>query len=387
MPIVDNRQNSKNLAAGSRKKFIDRYKQKIKKEVEEIAKDKSIKDIAKSGNKVKIKTDPLSQPTFAKDDKTGVHRRVFANNKSWSRGDKLFKPKGGGQGTQGSPDGTGEDTFTFRLTKEEFLDLYFSDMELPDYIKKNLKQSNITIRKRAGVSPVGPPPRLNYKKTILQHLMRQIATKKKPDNSVPLDTIDLRYNKYNRVPKPDKDAVMFCVLDASGSMGELEKTIAKKFFLLLYIFLHKAHNKVDIVFIRHTNEAQEVDEDTFFSCQDTGGTIVSTALELVSQIIQERYTPQTNVYVAQASDGDNWIEDDANVEKLMPELLPKLQYFAYIQTEELERVKTKRKWQVQDLWNMYERIRDASKENILHMRRVHEAKDVYEVLHDLFKKR
>lgn len=386
MPLIDNRDSSKDLASGSRKRFIERYKHSIKKAVHDAAKTRKIKNTV-NNTRMRLKRDNLSEPTFRKDRNSGTHRTIFTGNKKYTKGETILKPRAGGMGGGGGPGDPTEDEFVFTLTKEEFIDIYFQDMELPDFVKKSLKQSSIMIRKRAGVAPVGPPPRLNYKKTIMQHLMRQIATKGEPDNTVPLDPIDLRYNKYNKYPIEDKEAVMICLMDVSGSMGESEKTTAKKFFLLLYLFLQKSHEKVDIVFIRHTDDAQEVDEETFFQSKESGGTIVSTALKLASQIIETRYSPQTNVYIAQASDGDNWDNDNVEVIQAMYKLLPQLQYMAYIQTEGEERQSWKKKLSIADLWDVYEYVQLKDTSKVLHMRRIEDASDVFDVLRDLFKKR
>jgi uncharacterized sporulation protein YeaH/YhbH (DUF444 family) len=97
---------------------------------------------------------------------------------------------------------------------------------------------------------------------------------------------------------------MFCLMDVSGSMGEREKDLAKRFFMLLHLFLKRRYERLDIVFIRHTHDAQEVDEHTFFYSRQSGGTIVSTALEEMKKIVHDRYaTGEWNIYAAQASDG------------------------------------------------------------------------------------
>ena len=104
---------------------------------------------------------------------------------------------------------------------------------------------------------------------------------------------------------------MFCLMDVSGSMTEHMKDLAKRFYVLLYIFLKRRYKHVDVVFIRHTHEAPEVDEDTFFHSPETGGTVVSTALEEMQRVVAERYDPDSwNIYAAQASDGDNTATDN-----------------------------------------------------------------------------
>ena len=144
---------------------------------------------------------------------------------------------------------------------------------------------------------------------------------------------------------------MFCLMDVSGSMNEERKDIAKRFFILLYLFLTRTYENIEIVFIRHHTTAKEVDEEEFFYSRETGGTVVSSALELMNRIIQERYpTGEWNIYAAQASDGDNWEGDSPACRELLVEkIMPCVQYFAYIEITAYEH---------QSLWYEYERVRE-----------------------------
>ncbi len=155
-----------------------------------------------------------------------------------------------------------------------------------------------------------------------------------------IDPIDLRYRRYEPYPRPVAQAVMFCLMDVSGSMTEHMKDLAKRFFALLYIFLKRRYRHVEIVFIRHTHQAEEVDEETFFQRTETGGTVVSTALEEMARIVAERYRPEDwNIYAAQASDGDNTSSDGAKTAALLTDVvLPVCQYFAYLEVGREEEV-------------------------------------------------
>jgi uncharacterized sporulation protein YeaH/YhbH (DUF444 family) len=147
------------------------------------------------------------------------------------------------------------------------------------------------------------------------------------------------------VPVPTSKAVMFCLMDVSGSMDEGRKDLSKRFFILLYLFLTRHYEKIDIVFIRHHTQAQEVDEENFFHARETGGTVVSSALVLMEEIIRARYSPsEWNIYGAQASDGDNWHHDSGRCRELLAEkILPLCRYYAYVQVAEEE----------QNLWEEY----------------------------------
>jgi uncharacterized sporulation protein YeaH/YhbH (DUF444 family) len=191
-----------------------------------------------------------------------------------------------------------------------------------------------------------------------------------------LDPIDLRFRNRIRVPVPTSKAVMFCLMDVSGSMDESRKDLAKRFFILLYLFLTRHYDKIDIVFIRHHTQAQEVDEENFFHARETGGTVVSSALVLMEEIIRARYPrSEWNIYGAQASDGDNWHHDSGRCRELLNDkLLPLCRYFAYVQVAEEE----------QNLWEEYSQLIDIQPH--FAMRKVTEASQIYPVFRELFKK-
>src|SRR5690606_14271177 len=193
-----------------------------------------------------------------------------------------------------------------------------------------------------------------------------------------LDDMDLRYRHRVAVAAPVARAVMFCLMDVSGSMDENKKDLAKRFYTLLYLFLSRKYEHVDVVFIRHTDNAEEVDEQTFFYDPKSGGTIVLSALELMHEIVQERYPPSAwNVYAAQASDGDSFGADAGKSARFLDEnLLPARRYFAYIEIPDSQEARKR------SLWAEYEQ------ETAPHfaMRRIYERGEIYPVFHDLFKK-
>lgn len=379
MAIVDRRKTNKNKSVGNRQKFIKRYKSRIKRSVEDLADSKGITDILKD-RKVTIDKDEIEEPGFNFDMSTGERDTIFTGNKSLQKGDKIDKPPQSEEdGNEGSEEGEGLDEFSFTLTKEEFLELYFSDMCLPDFIKESMKGSVKWKMKRSGYSKEGIPPRLDLVKTLKQAMARRIATK----STRYLDDIDLRYKHFTKHPFPIKHATMILLMDVSGSMREFEKGLAKKFFLLLYLFLNKVYKNVDVIFISHTQEANEVSEHDFFYSKETGGTIVSSGLNKVKEIIDTRLDlSTTNVYISQASDGDNWPGDDKLVSDLMEEILTKVQYFAYIQTEEPRRKEYKAHYGTNDLLTLYEKLESAHKN--LKTASVGYESEVYPVLRSLF---
>ncbi|MDF3014452.1 MAG: YeaH/YhbH family protein [Cellvibrio sp.] len=419
--IIDRRLNAKNKSAVNRQRFLRRYRHQIQKAVSDAVSERSITDIDKGG-KISIPARDISEPTIYHG-QGGYNTRVLPGNKHFSEGDKIARPEGGGgQGSGGnaSDSGEGMDDFSFTLSQEEFLDFMFDGLELPNLIKRQLSGLEEFKTVRAGIANEGQPGRINIVRSLRSANMRRIALAsgkrrqleelqkellalesaseelrdrerleqlrdavaklEKAISRIPwLDTFDLKYNLHIKQPIPRSKAVMFCIMDVSGSMDQATKDIAKRFFILLYLFLQRNYEKTEIVFIRHHTSAKEVDEDEFFHSRETGGTVVSSALRLMDEIIQDRYSPeQWNIYGAQASDGDNWGEDsDVCRDILIDNLLPNCQYFSYIEITNNEH---------QALWTTYETIRDDYPDHFA-LQHIREVNDIYPVFRELFHKK
>ncbi|MDD5579645.1 MAG: YeaH/YhbH family protein [Methylobacter sp.] len=414
--IVDRRLNGKNKSAVNRQKFIHRFRAQIKKAVADAIIKRSVTDLDK-GEKVSIPAKDTSEPFF-RHGQGGFRERVHPGNKEFQQGDKIARPEdGAGQGNGASNSGEGQDEFSFELTREEFLNFFFEDLELPDLVKTKLAAINETKKVRAGHTSTGIPTNINVIRSLRNALGRRIALRapyieslseaekqledllkrfvetdplvirlrkeiehlKEKIAGIPfIDTFDLRFDNRIDRPKPITQAVMFCIMDISGSMGPEKKDIAKRFFMLLYLFLIKTYEKIQVVFISHHTEAQEVDEQTFFYSRETGGTVVSSALNLTSAIIKERFpTSEWNMYAAQASDGDNWDNDSKQCTAILSEqIMPYLQYYAYIEITEGRH---------QNLWQEYLTIKDQW--NNFAMQRIEALTDIYPVFRKLFEKK
>ena len=415
--IVDRRLNGKNKSAVNRQKFIRRFRGQIKRAVTDAISQRSVTDLDK-GEKISIPTRDISEPFFHHGN-GGSRERVRPGNKEFNTGDHIKRPPSGsgkGQGTEGSEDGDGQDEFMFELSREEFLQFFFEDLELPNLVKTKLSTIADVKKVRAGYKNDGTPSNINIIRSLRGAMGRRIALRaphqqeireaeaelerlllthnesdaviidlrdtiaelKKRIERIPfIDTFDLRYNNRIDQPRPTTQAVMFCIMDVSGSMGREEKDMAKRFFMLLYLFLTRTYEKIQVVFISHHTVANEVDEETFFYSRETGGTVVSSALTMMSHIIKERYpSADWNIYAAQASDGDNWHNDSPICRKIMEEkLMPFVQYFAYIEITEDRH---------QNLWQEYVTIK-SHWENFA-MQRIERAADIYPVFRKLFQK-
>ena len=203
-----------------------------------------------------------------------------------------------------------------------------------------------------------------------------------------IDPIDIRFRRFQAVPRPVAQAVMFCLMDTSASMTEHMKDLAKRFYALLYIFLKRRYRHVEIVFIRHTHEAEEVDEDTFFHSAETGGTVVSSALEEMVRIAKLRFPMEDwNIYAAQASDGDNSASDTVRSATLLRQgVLPLCQYFAYLEVgRESEATQMGFIPRSTELWRTYEAIAEGGQR--FAMCKVNHRNEIYPVFRRLFERK
>ena len=414
--IIDRRLAGKNKSIANRERFLRRVKGYIRRAVSEAVRDRSIKDIQNTQS-ITIPRKDIAEPSF-RHGPGGKREMVHPGNADYIRGDKIPRPQGGGGGgggNQASNEGDGQDDFVFELSREEFMQYFFDDLELPRLVKTHLLAVPTWKSIRAGWAAEGTPNNIDVVRSLRSALGRRIALgaplvnelhemerqleemKADPEDRrddikaleeeihhlrgriwrIPfIDPFDLRYVNRVKQPQPSSQAVMFCLMDVSGSMDEQRKDLAKRFFILLYLFLKRNYERIEVVFIRHHTRAEEVDEDTFFHSTESGGTVVSSALELMKKVQEERYSPtEWNIYGAQASDGDNWTDDSPKCRKLLSEdILPKVRYFAYIQVAPEE----------QNLWVEYAHLAQSAPE--LAMKKVESAADIYPVFRELFEK-
>ncbi len=417
MNIIDRRLNPSGKNLPNRQRFLRRARRIVREAVRKASGMRGIREIDEAGVVV-IPATGIDEPAFQLG-KDGFHHPVFPGNKEFVEGDRLPRPGGGGRGGRGSNAGEGssEDEYKVALSAEEFLEFFLEDLELPDLERRKLSTTESEGVRRAGYAVAGSPSNLSVTRTMRNSLSRRIALKRpRPDDVAEaeatlmeaeargadeaeiatlraalaalqrktrtiawIDPIDIRYRRFEPVPRPTTQAVMFCLMDVSASMSESMKDLAKRFFMLLYVFLKKRYKKVDIVFIRHTDEAKEVDEDAFFNSTESGGTRVSTAQREMMRVAKERYSPDAwNIYVAQASDGDNETRDNAtSASILVEEILPISQYYAYLEVAEPGHGSSQ-----SSLWRAYQDLHDAR----IAQRRVTSREEIYPIFRELFSK-
>ncbi|PCS22344.1 YeaH/YhbH family protein [Candidatus Enterovibrio escicola] len=414
--FIDRRLNGRNKSTVNRQRFLRRHKRQIKDSITDAINKRSITDVD-SGESIIIPSNDILEPTFQQG-KGGQRDAVLPGNDQFIPGDRIERSRysDGLSDDQASPDNDRQDDFIFQISKEEYLDLLFEDLELPNLQKKQITKLVKYKTYRSGFKATGVPANIAIVRSLQNSLTRRTAMlagkrrkireleaelevlkNKKPEQpleeirvreeiyllnekiaAVPfIDTFDLRFKNYEKRPQPSSQAVMFCLMDVSGSMDQATKDIAKRFYILLYLFLMRSYKNVDVVFIRHHTQAKEVDEHEFFYSLETGGTIVSSALRLMDEITKARYPEnEWNIYAAQASDGDNWADDSPSCREILEcRLLPATQYYFYIEI-------TRRAHQT--LWREYEYVND-NHENFT-MQNIGAPDDIFPVFRELFKK-
>jgi len=415
MHIVDRRLNPGSKSLENRQRFLRRAKALVKNAVKKSSEGRDIRDVLKGGE-VSIPLDGMDEPRFRREG--GTRDMVLPGNKKFIEGDMLPR-SGEGRGRASDPgEGDSEDAFRFVLSRDEFVDLFLDDLELPDLAKRKLAEAEGEGIHRAGYSTSGSPANISVSRTVRLALARRVALRRpRPEQIAELeakladcdeerrpalmaeiealkakfrripfiDPIDIRYRRFETLPKPVAQAVMFCLMDVSGSMTEHMKDLAKRFYMLLYVFLKRRYRHVEIVFIRHTDRAEEVDEETFFHGPASGGTLVSSALQAMHDIVRSRFRPADwNIYAAQASDGDNSSSDGEVAGRLLTEMiLPVSQFFAYLEVGESGG--STFDLSESSLWSLYERLRANGAP--LSMRKVSDRSEIFPVFHDLFHRR
>ena len=416
--LIDRRPSSRGRSAVNRERFLRRYKSHIQDAVKKMVGERRLADM-EQGGEVRVPKKDISEPSFGFG-RGGDREFVLPGNREFVTGDRIPRPQGGGGGggnDSSAGEGDSEDAFVFSLSREEFMQIFFDDLELPNLARTEFGRTEQKRSVRAGYAKTGVPANLAIVRTLRQSLARRIALggslarelealeaefavavavgqadraaeiyeqlqrrTRRLDELPFIDEPDLRYRNRVLRPEPIARAVMFCLMDVSASMDEDKKDLAKRFFTLLYLFLTRKYGEVDLVFIRHTDDAEEVDENTFFHDTRSGGTVVFSALDLAEKIRAERYARGWNVYAAQASDGDAFGADPARSARFLREkLLPATRYYAY-----LELAAPNSGEHSSSLWAEYERVAETA--GNLAMRRATQREQIYPVFRELFRK-
>lgn len=387
--FVDRRKTGRGKSLPNRQKLLHRIKSSIKNANPNDIDAGGVKGGTTAPNKqlanpINIARDALLEPNFHYARGTGTHEIVLPGNDRWLKGDEFpTSSEEDGDGGGSGPGEDGEDDFVVNISRQEFFDVFFEDCELPDLEQTSQKELPEAVNKPAGFQKDGTPGQLSVIRSYRNALGRRRALTlddreelealekeleqlyddlsagdmnpgpvaacrtrikiiedridelKSRIANVPLfEKVDQRFRKTEKVMVKSADAVLIMAMDVSGSMDEERKRLARKFFSMQYAFIKRKYPNTDLVFIWHTDHAEECDEETFFTTRMNGGTIVSPAFELAHKIIKERYDPaQTNIYFSYAGDGDNWENDNRDVISQLEDkgFLNKVRHAVYVQ--------------------------------------------------------
>ena len=369
-----------------------RHKQKIEKAIREgihhIVADESI--IGQDGKKkIRIPVKGIKEYRFVYGENDKNKKVGSAPGKNIGRGQQIGKPDKQRQQGRGNKAGDekGVEYYEVEITLEELAAYLFDSLELPDLERKHIQKIFEKKMQRHGYRSEGIRPRLDKKQTIKKKLKRKAAAKrvgtheKDEDERFPFHHDDLRYRHIKPIMKTTSAAVLFFMMDISGSMGKEKKYLARSFFFLLYQFIRHRYENVEIVFVAHDVSAYEVNEQQFFTRGEGGGTIVSSALEMTLEIIQKRFHPNSwNIYAFHCSDGDNWPSDMEKSINLSQQLKELSQLYSYCQiVPEDDRIR----WARDDestLAGAYSHLED-SKFKIV---KIHQSSDIWPAFKRLF---
>ena len=377
-------------SAEDRKRHKERVEEAIKKNIPGIIADESIIGVSKD-KKIKVPIRGIKEFHFiyGKNQK-GVGSGTGKEEKGDIVGKEAEDENGSGKG-QGAGDQEGEEIYETEITVEELIHYMFDNMELPDLDRRKLADIELVSYRKLGFQLKGIPPRLAKRKSSIERIKRQQSIKRgqtlneedsqrnqagqeAEDERFPFSEDDLRYTRMQPESRKTFNAVVFCIMDVSGSMDQSKKYLARCFYFLLYQFLRLRYTNVEIVFIAHTTTALEVTEQEFFYRGESGGTKISSGYEKALDIIEERYNPSSwNIYAFHCSDGDNWREDNQKAIVAAAALCEACNMFGYVEIP--------LKGYFDDTFS--KSISEGIKRDNFHIVRIHEIQDVYPALKEL----
>jgi uncharacterized protein len=430
--FVDRRKTGHGKSLPNRQRLLRRIKDAISAAKPKDIDSGGVKNMTGGGNQsinpVKVAKHSLHEPSFHYARSTGKHDIVLIGNDEWERGDE-FPLDGGGDG-KGRGNGAGqgedgEDDFIVNVSRDEYLRVFFEDCELPDLQETHEKDLPELIPKHAGFRKFGNPGQLSVKRSFKNSLGRRLALTRSAREELEeleeeykqlllgftdardiharmgevearmqelrdkiartpyFEELDLRYTKKDHVLQKSADAVFIMIMDVSGSMDEDKKRMARKFFSLQYAFIHSRYPQTDLVFIAHTELAEELTEEEFFTTRKSGGTMVSPAYALAHKIVKERYDAnETNLYLSQASDGDNWDSDNGACITELEEsgFINKLRHMSYAQVGQ----SFAGGYSSVTLWTVIESMKNTTKK--ISMVKIDDDSEVFEAFQKIYKK-
>jgi sporulation protein YhbH len=358
-------------SAGDRLRHRQKVREAIRNNIADIVAEESI--IGKDNNRIiKVPLRGIKEYRFVfGDNAPGVGQ---GSGDDTQPGQVIGHGQQPGKGDQAG-DQPGIDYYETDVTLDELIELMFEDLELPHLERKQLREMEVEQQyRRKGYRKIGIRIRLDKKRTARSRVKRKKASHRDQSSALrserfPFHKDDLRYHHTVNEKRRESNAVVFCIMDTSGSMDTMKKYLARSFFFLLYRFLCTRYQNVEIVFIAHHTEAHEVTEEEFFHKGESGGTFISSGYNKALEIIHSRYHPTLwNIYAFHCSDGDNFESDNSAALKAANELAQlsnlfgygeikplgsgyysgsMIQYFSQIQADNFQTVQIQRK---EDIW-------------------------------------
>ena len=251
-------------------------------------------------------------------------------------GDPLGPPQpGDGDGEAGNL--PGQHILEVDISMDELAQMLAEELELPRIEPKGKKNIESEVARYTDIRRIGPESLRHFKRTYREALKRQLTSGTyNPERPVIVPVReDKRYRSFERKPVPESNAVIIYMMDVSGSMGDREKHLVRLTAFWIDTWLKANYQNVDRRYIVHDARAAEVDEHTFYHLRQSGGTLISSALQLCHHLIQNHYSPEEwNIYLFQFSDGDNWDSDNHDCMQIMHEhLLPVANLYCYGQVD------------------------------------------------------
>ncbi len=339
MSIFKKHNTNADRSASDRRRHKEKIEKAIKEGIHDIVAEESI--IGQNGKKkIRIPVRGIKEYRFIYNQGEGSKGVGAAPGSDIKKGQKIKEgKKKKGQGKPDKPGNEkGEDFYDVEISLDELAKYLFEDLNLPDLEKKKSAELFAEKYKRKGYRTKGIRPRLSKKETLKNKIRRKKAATRNgtfdPESGerFTFHEDDLKYKHIDVTKKPITNAVIFFIMDTSGSMTKRKKYLARSFFFLLYQFIRYRYQNIETVFISHTTEASEVGEDDFFKKGSSGGTFISSGLKMAHEIVHERFAPSSwNIYTFHCSDGENWSEDNEKALDYMEKLVNVSQLAGYIQ--------------------------------------------------------
>ena len=319
MSIFRKHKSIADRSSSDRRRHKKKIEKAIKESIKDVIADESI--IGQHGKKkIRIPVRGLKEYRFVYGSNDNNKNVGSGGSHKLKKGQKIGKSRADtaeGQGAGKGGNQRGDEYYDVEVSLEELAEYLFSDLELPDLERKNFRFVSQESLKRKGYRFKGPRPRLSKKETLKRKIRRQKMAEKvgtyDPDSGerFPFHQDDLKYRHIKPKIKENSSAVIFFLMDVSGSMSQDRKYLARSFFFLLYQFLNHKYEQVEVIFISHSTHAARVSEDDFFKVGTHGGTIISSCLDLELKIIEKEYHPNSwNIYSFYCGDGENWSNDN-----------------------------------------------------------------------------